>query len=344
MSHASLASHSSRILVAASWGLGEFVESMGGDKWRVFRNARLKPSDLRDPLRDISVRQHCDLFEASARETGLADLGMRFGESLQPRLLGPIGYLAASAPTLRAALETLCAYHPAHQSGALLSLSCRDKTAALTYRVCDAEVSEVRQETEMTLTALCNIIRQALGACWSPDLMCFAHSRIHSSFRSYNVRFDRPSNSIYFRVDHLDTAMPSADPYMAGLMRSILEKRRRTAQPATTVECVRQRIELCLGEGVTTLERVAAQMGMNEYRVSTQLARAGTSFNELLKEARCALALRYLRDESMQLTEISLQLGYSELSAFSRAFRKWAGVSPQTYRRGQVLSCPRANA
>jgi AraC-like DNA-binding protein len=343
MSFASLAS-GARILVAASWGFGEFVESMGGDKWRVFRNARLKPSDLGDPLRDISVRQHCDLFEAAARETGFGDLGMRFGESLQPRMLGPIGYLAASAPTLHAALESLCAYHPAHMSGAILSLSFREGTAVLTYRVCDAEVSEVRQETEMTLTALRNIIRDALGPCWSPDLMCFAHSRVHGSFRNMNVRFDRHSNSIHLRVDQLDTPMPHADPYMAGLMRSVLERRRKTAQPVSNVECIRQRIELCLEDGVTTLERVAAQMGMSGSRVSTQLASAGTSFSELLKEARTTLALRYLRDESMQLTEIALQLGYSELSAFSRAFRKWAGVSPQTYRQGHALSSPRADA
>jgi AraC-like DNA-binding protein len=324
-----------RILVAASWGIGGFIQSMGGNPWSVFRRARVKPSELHDPLADISVSQHCELFEAASRETGASDFGMRFGHSLEPRMLGPIGYLAASAPTLRTALESLCQYHPAHQSGSVLSLTTREGSAALTYRVCDLDVSIVRQETEMTLAALCNIIRHALGPAWAPDLISFSHSRLHGSAGHVNVCFDRPSNSIFFREEHLDTPMPSPDAYMAGMMKSILEGRRRTSPPIDFLDQVRQRIELSLEDGSTTLARISAQLGVSEANLSTRLGQAGTTFAEILKQARCTLSLRYMRDPGSSLTEIALRLGYSELSAFSRAFQKWTGMSPQAYRQHQ---------
>jgi AraC-like DNA-binding protein len=329
----SSATFGSRILVAASWGVGELVETLGGCQWRVLQRASVKPSEIADPLADISVRQHCDLFEEAAHSTGAADFGMQFGRALRPTMLGPIGYLISNAPTLRAALTTLCTYHPAHMSGALLSLTAREGTAILGYRICDREVLETRQETEMTLAAFCSFLRYTLGAAWAPEFVCFTHSKLHSRYEGMNACFDRPSNCIVFPATQLDTPMPSPDLYMATMMRSLLEQRLKTAPPVGFVECVRERIELSLNEGLTTIESIAAKIGMRESRLAAKLTEAGTSFSELLRDARRTLALRYLKDETMPLTDIALYLGYSELSAFSRAFHKWAGMSPQAFRQ-----------
>jgi AraC-like DNA-binding protein len=85
-------------------------------------------------------------------------------------------------------------------------------------------------------------------------------------------------------------------------------------------------------------QRIAEKVGIRESRVAAKLAEAGTSFSELLRDARRTLALRYLRDQAMLLTDIALRLGYSELSAFSRAFHNWAGMSPQTHRQQSTHS------
>jgi AraC-like DNA-binding protein len=67
-----------------------------------------------------------------------------------------------------------------------------------------------------------------------------------------------------------------------------------------------------------------------------RLAAQGLNFRELRESALRQLAEMHLRDERLTLAEVGALLGYSEQSAFSRAFRRWAGVSPQHWRRDQA--------
>ena len=77
---------------------------------------------------------------------------------------------------------------------------------------------------------------------------------------------------------------------------------------------------------------VAERLGCSERGLQRRLQRSGVSFAALVEQARSQLAARLLADTALSMTDISERLGYSEQSAFSRAFRRWTGSSPQTYR------------
>lgn len=77
-------------------------------------------------------------------------------------------------------------------------------------------------------------------------------------------------------------------------------------------------------------------MGVTARELQRELNQRGITFSDLLTAAREELAMHYLEESDMPLTEIALNLGYSELSAFSRAFRNWTGTSPQRYRQVQA--------
>ena len=77
---------------------------------------------------------------------------------------------------------------------------------------------------------------------------------------------------------------------------------------------------------------------MSPRTLSRNLAEEGTSFAEILDELRAALAKRYLRDETLPVTEIAWLLGYSEVSSLTHAFKRWTGMTPRRYRSSQLAS------
>jgi AraC-like DNA-binding protein len=103
--------------------------------------------------------------------------------------------------------------------------------------------------------------------------------------------------------------------------------------PDAFVRTLSQHIRLRLGEAAPRLRDVAESLGMSPWTLQRRLKRDGVAFADLVKAARRDLALRYVRETDLPLTEVALALGYSELSAFSRAFHVWTGLSPQRYRR-----------
>jgi AraC-like DNA-binding protein len=87
-----------------------------------------------------------------------------------------------------------------------------------------------------------------------------------------------------------------------------------------------------LERGRVGVEAVASQLHMSRYTLHKKLRREGLTFASLLEEVRRKQALTYLQDKTKPLVEIAEQLGFSELSAFSRAFKRWMGVPPAEYR------------
>ncbi|NKF24254.1 helix-turn-helix transcriptional regulator [Solimonas marina] len=96
---------------------------------------------------------------------------------------------------------------------------------------------------------------------------------------------------------------------------------------------LKRRILGALPDGGVTIDVIAAKLGYSERTLQRRLQGVQLNFQQLVEQLRYEVACRYLRHGGMTLTEIGYQLGYSEPSAFSRAFRRWSGVSPLAYRR-----------
>jgi AraC-like DNA-binding protein len=97
---------------------------------------------------------------------------------------------------------------------------------------------------------------------------------------------------------------------------------------------VRSTVAEALCDGSPTIRKIARRMGTSVRTLQRRLELQGVVFKELVAEIRCELAHRYLADAQADLTEVAFLLGYSELSAFDRAFRRWTGSTPLVVRRG----------
>jgi AraC-like DNA-binding protein len=126
--------------------------------------------------------------------------------------------------------------------------------------------------------------------------------------------------------------MPQADPVaFAGYLDALRAVPGGTGR-VTLCDRVKGEIRALLPDGRVTIGTVSESLGIARWTLQRQLESSGRSFSSLHDEARRELAPLYLRQQWLPATEIAFLLGYSELSAFTRAFKRWYGASPSDWR------------
>lgn len=328
--------------MTAAHGVVDFVRGFGVEVTGLLESVGLSPAVLDNPANRIELSRFCTLFERAADRCGRPDIGLEFGARYRPENLGFLGYLAASAPTLSRAIEEFARYLPQHQQGTFMDIEpCFGDRVGVSYSIVDRSVTERRQDAELSLAVILNLLRAALGNDWTPDEVHFAHAKPGEGARRHEAVFGAPiyfqqnCNRIILPRSLLDRPMPKHDPLLHELILAEFRKLAPTAgNRIDIVSAVQHHIERQLPEGQCGLETVAAACGLTPWTLKRRLHDAGTTFQQLLARTRHTLATRYLVDDEMSVTETALALGYSEVSAFSRAFRQWTGVSARNFAGG----------
>jgi AraC-like DNA-binding protein len=176
-----------------------------------------------------------------------------------------------------------------------------------------------------------------LGTNWAPEEIHFEHPRPgewrqHSQAFAAPVYFGQRTNALIFRDDRLSQRMPQGDLRKANSLCDELVKIGGGTGVLSLLDHVKGEIRSRLPEGIPYLETIAAALGLQRWTLQRRLADYGLSFSAAIDLVRRELAERHIRQRYVSILEMSDILGYSELSAFSRAFRRWFGVSPQKLR------------
>jgi AraC-like DNA-binding protein len=326
------------VRTTAAYGVIEFFQRSGLDPDTVLRSVGLLREELMDPTGEISLLQYYRMFEVAASMAGRSNLGLEFGVNFLPQHLGHLGYLSVTAPTIGRALRCMADKLPFHQQATFLGLETFGSSRlALSYVVVDDSVRERRQDAEFSLTVLMNLLRQALGPGWYPNEVHFSHGRpdhlrAHERIFGSSIRFDEEANRIVFSKDLLEVSMPRRDDVLHGLLKAeIVRQRKLGGYNTDIIASVRYQIERLLPKGNCELENAASMCGIPPWSLKRKLRARGLSFQDLVLAVRQELAPLYLLKRGMPATQVALCLGYSELSAFSRAFRQWTGVSPRDF-------------
>jgi len=333
------APHEPHVLASAAAGVIDMIKGYGGDVDRIFGRARIDTEMLASPLNELNLSQYCRLFEETARDTQYDNFGLRFGHTFQPEQLGALGYLAINSPTLMAALRNLADYFPAHQQNSTFAVHQEKGLSRIDYQITDGRILDRRQDAELSLGMFCNVFRHCLGGRWRPLQIRFEHpmpfdGNEHESLFDAPVYFSQPTNSILFDRANLDAAMPDHDPNLFSLIEVMLRTRSQNTQDShDLIGRVRHRIEEQFRDGTPQLGTTATKLGLTSWTLQRRLRDLNVTFNDLVRAVRRELAMRYVSEPHIPLTEIALLLGYSELSALSRAFRHWTGVAPVIWRR-----------
>ena len=327
------------IQVAAIIGLPEALRRAGCNPDKIFRAVGLQPAELRDPDASIPLHAYLNLLDHAAQCGDDDCLGLRFGASYDPGDYGALGFVALNSPTVGAGLLNVGRYLGVMRDHCRVILELENRQARLRYRLAAGSVALRRQDAEMALARMCRGMRLVLGEDWAPQEVLFEHPAPrddgpHREIFGAEVRFGQPMNAMIFEQEVLDVVIPSADIRLLRILEGFLEEElsRRRADP-DLVQRVRRQVLDALGGGVPGIAEVASAAGMSVRTLQRRLGEQGLTYNKLVDDLRHELALQYLEARGVSVSEIAFLLGYSEASAFDRAFRRRSGVSPLEFRR-----------
>ncbi|MEM7171551.1 MAG: AraC family transcriptional regulator [Pseudomonadota bacterium] len=328
------------ILASAATGVVDFLEKFGGDVDLVFGRTGIAPELAGTPTLKLRLDAFCRLFEEAARQTGNDNFGLWFGNQFAPRDLGLWGYASISSPTLGSALENLVSLFDLHQESSMMAARRRDNgLVSLEYQIVSPEIVERRQDAELSLGMFLNVIRECCGPHWAPEEVYFEHAKpadwhAHEAAFQAPVYFSQPVNALLFRDDVLNLPMPGRDPTLMTMMRSCLDRLSQgSTKPVTLVDQIGSFIRNSLPGGYPSLKAVSDELKISQAVIQRELAREGLVYKDMVEATRRDLTHMYLKQRQLPFSEISLLLGYSELSAFSRAVRRWTGHSPRDLRQ-----------
>lgn len=307
---------------------GEAPESVLGAPW---------PTPDPQGPGGVDVALWAQMLARAEARLGDPLLGLHLGAEVSLRHLGILGPVVASCATLAAALQKLERYQRLVFD--VTEMTPRGGPGWLEL-VWDSrpELHPGRLVNETGFAVLIQLCRSlARGPC-QPLQVEFAHAgpadaAPYEAYFGCPVRFDRPEALI--RVDSGLLAMPLKSPDPALMQVLELHAERLLAQlpqQDAIVETVRQAIARALRDGEPDIDGISASLGSSPRTLQRRLRQAGTGFRAELNLVRHELATSYLRDPRLQIVDIALLLGYSEHSAFTRAYREWTGHTPQQQR------------
>jgi AraC-like DNA-binding protein len=331
------ASSRHNVLAAATTGFIDFLSKNGGAADKVCASVGLAEDQLHDINRPLDLGSYVRMMELAAVDTGNDNFGLWFGQQFKPEMLGLIGGIAIASPTLGAALSNLARLFPYHQQATHTAFRRHRGLLSLEYRIIDGGIVERRHDAELTLGMLVNVLRHCLGAQWAPAEVHFEHlkpadSREHAHAFLAPVHFGQRTNALLFRDDRLHQRMPHGDLHKANLLSEQLVRIGGGIGTLSLLDHVKGEIRSRLPGGVPLVGAVADAVGLQRWTLQRRLSEYGLSFSDLVDLVRRELAERHIRQRYVSALEMSDILGYSELSAFSRAFRRWFGISPQKFR------------
>ncbi|MEH2184414.1 helix-turn-helix domain-containing protein [Nostoc sp.] len=163
-------------------------------------------------------------------------------------------------------------------------------------------------------------------------------SAYHRLFRA-PVEFAQPINEIVFDSTFLSSPLLKSDPGLGRVLdRYIEDLLAKLPQSGSFIDGVRREISIQLRGGNLEVETIAKRLGFVSRTLQRKLKEAGTSYQELLDETRQSLSIYYLQEQQMAVSEVAFLLGFSEASAFYRAFKRWTGTTPSEFRRTLKLT------
>ncbi len=328
-----------RISLAAATGLVEAIEAAGRDPDHVLRPLGFDRKVLSDPHGFIPSASFAQILEEAARATGDDCFGLHFGEHFHPKNIGALVYVVLNSPTFAVGFENVARYLRVHNEAAEASFVAGSKWSYLRHRL-NLPAASYRQHHEWAMAVVVGTIRLMAGSAWAPVEVQFQHPA--PSLTSEHVRvfgapvsFGCTANAVVVEAELGERQVPAADARLYPILRQHLERVLDEVPPEDgLVASVRRAIAESMRHGDPTLTQVARRIAVGPRTLQRQLKDHGADFKGLVDDTRRQFCLRYLRDRKNTLTDISYLLGYSEVSAFNRAFKRWTGSTPTDYRRG----------
>lgn len=311
----------------------------GLEEGKLISHSGIDPESFERDNARIPSEKLSHIFQFAMQESGDPYLALHIGESIPYQSLGLLGYLLINAGTVGEMLEKFNRYQKL--VGERLKFHFEDDGKQ--YRIAlyiqgNPMIPVPRFHAEVHLAAILNIINQIAGQRLQPDRAAFWHEK-PSEVEGYrnlfgcDLLFEAQESAIYLSKSGLGIPLQFSNPgmlrYFEAQARRILED----IEEKSAYSDVKQVILQSLGEEEVDIGFVSRKLGLSVRVLQKRLKEEDHTFREALNQVRSQLATHYIKHTDMDMGSIALFLGYSESSAFLRAYKKMTGKRPGEIRR-----------
>ncbi|MCB1332141.1 MAG: AraC family transcriptional regulator [Roseivivax sp.] len=307
----------------------------------LLRGAGIEPDGPWDPKAMMPAVTYYDMLERIAAEVDVTDLPVRTGASMRLDEYGALGLAFKAATTLGASLARVERYARLWTSVVEYELRPNSRgTLFILHRPGERRLG-MRLSNEATLASAVSIARQVGPVPVTPLEVLIRHPApnsvaAHEDWFGCPVRFGAELDAILFSRETLAQPNILGDAGISCYLVSHLDKDlSEIADEAPLVAETKDAIAQALSEGAPKMADIAQGLGLSARSFHRRLAEHGMSFQTLTEQTRRDLAEGLLRDDGHSLAEIAFLTGFAEQSSFTRAFKRWVGVTPANYRKGR---------
>ena len=323
-----------RKVVAAAGG--------GVDAAAMLASVGIAPNDPVDARQMVPAERYYDMLERIADRIDVTDLPLRTGASMRLDEYGALGLAFKAATTLGASYARVERY--ARLWTSVVEYELRPVTGGtlfILHRAGERRLG-MRLSNEATLASAVSIARQVCPVPLAPLEVKVRHPAprsiaAHEDWFGCPVRFGADLDAILYADEALARPNILGDEGISQYLTTHLDAELSdiTRQPALVTQA-KAAIAQALSEGTPKMAEIALGLGLSARSFHRRLSEHGVSFQALTEETRRDLAEGLLLDESHSLAEIAFLTGFSEQSAFTRAFKRWVGTTPATYRKNMA--------
>jgi len=264
------------------------------------------------------------------------NLAIELGQSIPYQSLGLLGYLLLNTKTLGEMIEKFNTYQKLISNHLKFNFS-QDKE----YYKFAIYINENRYipvpsfHAEVHLSSILNILSQILGKKVLPSKAHFAYAKQNESYPQIfgdNIYYEQEENSIFFKKESLNIPVDNANPAMLGFFEAQANTILEQMSHSSWYSKVKKEILKNIGDRDISIGQVASNLNLSVRTLQNYLKAEDKSFREALESVRQKLSLHYILHTKLDDVSISIFLGYSEVSSFYRAFKKWHAQTPKAIR------------
>lgn len=318
-------------------GFEQLVKDLNGDPETLLDKYGLSSQDLKAPDTMIPFNIMVELLELSASQLDKPDFGLTLGIQQDVDALGNLGLLMLHCTNVREALTSTQRYIAAHSQAEYWRLIELGDLAYLERFSVSQEVSHARQFKELSFGVCLKLMKTIIKGSVVMERLEFAHAPIsdiavYKRLFGCDVLFNQEHDRLVVKRHYLDYEIEtlstgSKQRLEQGLLTTLSQYGDDIERQITAI------ILQSLGGQTLNLESVAKLLNMNKRTLQRRLKVNQLSFKSILSNVRLKTACWHLEASSMDITLLSEILGYSDISAFSKAFKQETGVAPLKWRQ-----------
>ncbi|TVT81158.1 AraC family transcriptional regulator [Pseudomonas sp. H3(2019)] len=325
----------------ASWtrALRKQLDALGLDSHALCLQAGLDPKLMDDPNARYPLSATTRLWELAVEVSGDPAIGLRVSRFVSPTTFHALGYALVASGSLREVFERIVRYHQVISDALDLELTRGEDRYYFTLKVPEGSPAPAREAIDAFAAIYVRTCRNRLGRDYAPLAVYLRRpepvdpKQWHAVFRA-PIFFAADEDRLEFSIEDFESHLDDANPELAEHNETVLKRALTQLRLLTWERKVLDAIEAQLPEGEPSAERIAETLHLSLRSLQRHLADEGCRFDTLLNECRENLALLHLRDPQCSLSEISYLLGFADTSSFSRAFKRWTGMTPGQFRDG----------